>query len=412
MELEKNSKRIRKNSLNMFRNRIVAIIILFSSCSIFAQAQIWAFILEGLISAGEEYSYQMELDKQIEQEVKTAVNKLNSVEFKRAELDKIGKAYNTKSKSSNNMEEEMSNYVHSLLYFMNNVGINDMANGGIEKSATLYQDSLIHIMEVISLEEILNRQVLDSLKMYEEKLSEEVLKDIRKDIRICYILNSDPRVVRIYKNSMSSNLRMNPAHLSYWASVKDESHIMTLPKNVKLLNPYELMFRNENIYKGDRLIATHSDEYLYVYDIELLNLVPKPKTIYRYNNISYYTDNIGRVVKVEQVVSLSDKGKCLEKTKLKSKHFTPLKSTETLSKAYNIGLLNYMAPDSYINTTFISETPENLLAIRDIKKKIKKEIKTKDKVKIVTELIYSGGGQYCKTLTVKIEGTHIATINN
>ena len=112
MELEKNSKRIRKNSLNMFRNRIVAIIILFSSCSIFAQAQIWAFILEGLISAGEEYSYQMELDKQIEQEVKTAVNKLNSVEFKRAELDKIGKAYNTKSKSSNNMEEEMSNYVH------------------------------------------------------------------------------------------------------------------------------------------------------------------------------------------------------------------------------------------------------------------------------------------------------------
>ena len=71
-----------------------------------------------------------------------------------------------------------------------------------------------------------------------------------------------------------------------------------------------------------------------------------------------------------------------------------------------------MAPDSYINTIFISETPENLSAIRDIKKKIKKEIKTKDKVKVVTELIYSGGGQYCEILTVKFDGMHIATINN
>ena len=413
MELEKNYLKIKRNSSNMFRNRIIAALVLFCTCNIIAQAQVWTMILEGLISAAEEYSYQMDLDAQIEQEVKQAVGKLNAIGFERTELNKVHESYDMFTKSSSIIKNEMINCVHSFFYTMKNVEFDEIANGIVSDSSAQYRVSLTEKLEINTLEDILNKITIDSLKVYGgEKYAKNLLKDIQKDKRIGYILNTNPQALRIYINSIDSDMRMNPGHLSYWSTCNTNKHIVNSPKDIRLLNPFMLEFKDKNIFRNGELVARNEGNKLYVKDIDMMNLPPKPKTLYQYGNIVYYTDAIGRVVKVEQTINKDSKGKCEQKSKLKAKNFTPLKATKELSKAYNLGIVSYMAPECYINTVYIENSSDNKTAIKEIKKGIKKSSSSRNSTKIVTDVNYVGGSLYCKQLTVSIDGVPIATIVN
>lgn len=413
MESRRNSKRIKKNSSNMFRNRVAVFLMLFCSCNIFAKAQVWAMILEGLISAAEEYSYQMDLDEQIEKEIKQAVGKLQSIEFERTELYKVGKIYDDKAKSSNDMEEELSDRVHSFFYFMNDVDMNNIANGCVVASSLRHQDSLKSTLEIVSLEHILNSQVLDSLRMYnEDRFVVELLGDIKRDRRIAYTLNGNPGALRIYLHSINSDLRKSPAHLSYWVTNKGIKHIPNIPKNIQQINPLELEFKGKNIYQNNELLGTIYGNKLDVHNINLLNLIPQPRSIYQYDNTTFYTDAVGRVMKVEQVISVSDKGKCEQKTRLKARHFAPQQAIVENPKAYHLGLTNYKAPECFVNTVFVTNSKENKKAIRTIKKEVRKAVNSVNRVRVMTVLNYEKGSKYCETLNVSVNGKDVATIVN
>lgn len=368
-------------------------------------------ILEGLIGAAEEYSYQMDLDAQIENDIRQAVGKLENATFERSELDKVGKTYGAKAKSPDDIGYEMSNYVHSLLYFMNNVGIDEVANGSIKESSALYQDSLKNILEIVSLEHILNSQMLDSLRVYgEEKVLKYILEDIMDDKRIAYLLNTNPRTLRIYINSMNSHLRKNPAHLSYWATDNDFEHAVDFPNNTFIIDPFKLSFRGKDIYSGDKLIASIDNHGLQVYDINLLNLIPMPNSIYHYDNITYHTDAIGRVVRVEQTISLEGRGKCKQRAKLKAKHFATQQIAKEQLKAYHLGLIKYRAPECYVNTIFVTNSQENKKAIKTVNKEVRKNNNSNKKTKVITVIDYEKGSRLSRMVTININGRDVATI--
>lgn len=413
MVSEMNLLRTKQNLSSMFRNRVVAIFILFCACNKFAHAQVWAMILEGIIGAAEEYSYQMDLDAQIEQDVRLAVGKLNAITFERTELNKVHDSYNIVTRTSSEIKDDISNRVHSFFYTMDNVKMDEIANGSVSDSSTQYRIALKKTFEINILEDILDKRTMDTLSVYgNEKYTIELLDDIKKNKRIGYILNANPQAIRIYISSINSDMRKNPSHLLYWSTCHSDKHIASFPKNTQLVNPFLLEFKGKNVFMKGELVAKNEGNKLYVSDINLMNLLPKPKTIYQYGNIVYYTDAAGRVVKVEQTITRDGKGKCKQKTKLKAKNFTPLKATNELSKPYDLGIVSYMAPECYINTVYIENSSENKTAIKEIKKGIKKSSCSRNSTKIVTDVNYIGGSQYCKLLTVSIDGVPIATIVN
>ena len=397
----------------MFRNRLFVLLLLFVSCNIATQAQVWAMILEGLISAAEEYSYQMDLDAQIEKEVKASVEKLNSIDLGKTELNKVGKSYSAKAKSSSKMDEEMSELVHSYIYNMARVKLTEVANGSIEETSIRYQDSLVHALSVSSLEDVLSAQVLDSLNaMGYENLIGILLNDIKNEKKIAYALNSNPKALRIYVNSLGSDLRRSPAHLLYWSANGIYEHVTSIPRNTQLINPFDVSFRDNKLYWRDNDIATTDGSRLLINDINLLNLYPQSKAIYMYGNTKYYTDAIGRVIKVEQTITQDDKGKCGQRANLKLKNFKSQKATEEQLLEYHIGLIDYKAPICFINTTYIENSKENKNAIKTIKKEVKSLFKLHNNIRVTTVLDYSRGTQHCSSLTISVNGRNIATIEN
>lgn len=202
-----------------------------------------------------------------------------------------------------------------------NKSISKYTNDSIHRN---YIDSLKAPLRYNKLEDVLNMAVIDSIDMILDNNAKLLLlKDLNESRGLSGLLNRHPEAVRVYFNSINTDLRTNTTHLYYWGVLAD-SHKSKLPKKAKLINPRFIVFNSNSegnqtlIYNNITLgYYTNDGRTFKVLSPELLNLMPKPNSIYVYKETYMVIDNLGRLSSAR--LSINKQGKTIEKTNIKFK---------------------------------------------------------------------------------------------
>lgn len=301
------------------------------------------------------------------------------------------------------LSERTNSYFNSV----QNVTFSSLAKGKIGKSSTFFMDSIKTATIISNLESVVSKNVLDSVNTYNVN-RQMLLNDIKSDKRLALLLNNHPELVRIYNNTKDTKLKSDCISLLYWGVLANE-HANNFPAKTKFINGKNVTFSNQGnevaLRYKDSNIATINGRNITCKDVNLMNLRPMPNMIYSYGLIKYYTDNMGRVVKVEQFVGSNTKGKNTQKSILAGKKFNNIKNGfNQLGMPYSLGLLKHQAPDCGINTIFIEKSAENKDVLKLLKKKIKSLEKSGYSKLITTEVSYDTGSDQACGACVSIDG--------
>ena len=213
-----------------------------------------------------------------------------------------------------------------------NQSLSQMTNKEILNS---YIDSLKMPLVYNHLEEILNQAVIDSVELFNNlNIKEKLINDINNSRGLAGLLNRHPEIVRVYANSINTNLRTSTSHLYYWGVLAD-SHKHRLSKKAKIINPRNIKFETlpdkDNVVAfvyENSIIGAYKGDVIGIASPELLNLMPKPGCCYVYKDTYMMIDDLGRLLSAR--LSVNTQGKVIEKTKTKFKDM--LKSVDITNK--------------------------------------------------------------------------------
>lgn len=337
------------------------------------------------------------VDAKRDSDLKDKARELRNFPINRSYLEKIpskfpnnSKYWTTHSQITPILNTRANEYFHDT----NDVRFCDAANASIATFTKLYIDSISTQGRKDYQEITLNQSVIDSLTRCSS--TPGIIDSLKHDLTINpllgFFLNNHPEAIRIYCNSfMVPELRRGTRHLAYWGLHAD-SHRHLLDKKQKLINPRELKFipkdRGIDIILNNDAIGNMVNNLLYVYNINIMNLLGKPNTTYLLDSNQWTTDEYGRVVKAEQKYGKSYKGKCKQKSSLNIK-----KAKNALSSApyTEIGYFNqpdYGGPEVLLNTYFYEKTSDNKTALKNVNKSHKASMKKSDSDTSATAVEY------------------------
>ncbi len=272
-----------------------------------------------------------------------------------------------------------------------------------------YIDSLKMPLVYNHLEEVLNQAVIDSIELFNNlNIKEILINDINKSRGLAGLLNRHPEIVRVYANSINTNLRTSTNHLYYWGVLAD-SHKQKLPKKAKLIDPRNIKF--ETIPDKDKVVAlvyensiigTYTGDVIGIISPELLNLLPKPWCYYVYKDTHMMIDYLGRLLFAR--VSVNTQEKTIEKTKTKFKDLAKSVDITNKNDLYTKLLKKTKEQPSM---AFIVDTGNQLndAELSRIKKMIKELRKKATNGYIDIALNYESGSSVASTIKVEKSDT-------
>lgn len=287
-----------------------------------------------------------------------------------------------------------------------NQSLSQMTNKEILNS---YIDSLKMPLVYNHLEEILNQAVIDSVELFNNlNIKEKLINDINNSRGLAGLLNRHPEIVRVYANSINTNLRTSTSHLYYWGVLAD-SHKQRQSKKAKIINPRNIIF--ETMPDNDKVVAlvyensiigTYSEVVIGIASPELLNLMPKPGCYYVYKDTHVMIDDLGRLLAAR--LSLNTKGKTIKKTKSKFKDLAKCVDITNKNDLYTKLLKKIKEQPSmaFIVDTGNQLNDKELSRIKKMMKKIQKE-ETNSYIDIT--LSYESGSSVASAIKVEKSDT-------
>lgn len=296
------------------------------------------------------------------------------------------------------------NRANSYFHNTKSEKLNLIADSKIDKHAEIYVDSISSLLQIESLESALNSSALDSLILFSHQtgIRDSLLMDISNNPSIALALNNHPQAVRVYANTLNApSLRKDTKHLIFWAT-KADSHRQFLPKKQRLINPRNLVFSGTdpviNIFDGNNIVASISNDALNVIDINIMNLLGRPNTDYIFEGNRWETDKYGRVIKASQLCEKSRKKKCKQKSTVKPKDLKDILGNENSKELAYIISPDFGAPEVLLNTYFYQNDKENKKAIKDIKKHLNTTLKKQHTFSSFTILEYENNSYIPETV--------------
>ena len=191
-------------------------------------------------------------------------------------------------------------------------------------------------------------------------------------------------------------MRGDTRHLLYWTEQAD-SHRPLLSRKAKLLNPKQIIFEEDEkchiriSYNGQTLGYIDGCQ-ITCENIELLNLQARPNTSYSYNNTTYNTDALGRIVSTKQKINTTNKRKCNKKSLIKKKEYIAVHGSKSVQQLFSIALIEYGAPDVLQNNFFYEKTSSNKVVAKEMKRFYRQACKSYNENIIETQLEYNDCG--------------------
>ena len=322
-------------------------------------------------------------------------------------LASLQSAYGKDAGDMDNVKKQLLSRMNTFLDSMSNVPLNKIANGALMLSTTDYSDSVAAIDLIEKLTDVLNKQAADTaVALRGEK---HLLTIVKANRAIAPILNNHPAAVKVAKNTQPMELAQSPAHLLYWG------HTATAPfdgmePQPQIPDPGSFIFIKEqensdvNVMAEGISLAHIRGNVIDCHNTDLMNLNPMPNSVYNYSNICFYTDALGRVVKVTQSFADDQKGKSKDHNGLKPKQMVLIKGSDQATEPYLLAQKTHHGPESLLNTVFIEKSDANKVAVNLLKNLIKEYRDFADS-NLTTTVTYAGFSQVPSEITIKV-GPH------
>lgn len=336
-----------------------------------------------------------------------------------ASTDSLYPQWSNQKQSLRVIDTRLSSIPEQYYRFFKSGSIEKYGHGIVGNLLHQQSDSVVKSHEIYDFTQILAKESIDSLKSLCLLQDSSLLFSLKKNPMLVQTFNLAPELINLNNKWRNTFLYCNASQLYYWgkkANIDDNK----LPKKAKLplgtslkMDVQEL--NSVSIYKkeGLRLGLMSKEKSIHVDQIDLINLRPMPNATYVVDNITYSTDEQGRVSFVSQPVGIEQKGKTAIKGKIKGKDFMQVLGAPASAKPYFLALKKYHGSDSRINIVPLHASPENKKVVALINKKIKSILKTKSSVPIKSHLIYNASEQlYPTQIVVKIENEEFTLENH
>ncbi len=336
-----------------------------------------------------------------------------------ASTDSLYPQWSSQKQPLRAIDTRLSSIPEQYYRFFKSGSIEKYGHGIVGDLLHQQSDSVAKSHEIYDFAQILVKESIDSLKSLCLLQDSSLLFSLKKKPMLVQTFNLAPELIILNNKWRNTILYCNASQLYYWgkkANVDDSQ----LPKKAKLplgtslnMAAHESNMVSINNEGGSRLGLMSKDLTIHVDQIDLINLRPMPNATYIVDNITYSTDEQGRVSFVSQPVGAEQKGKTAIKGKIKGKDFMQVLGATASTKPYFLALKKYHGSDSRINTVPLHDSPENKKVVAMINKKIKSILKTQSSVPIESQLIYDATGLiYPTQIVVKIENEEFTLDNH
>lgn len=352
------------------------------------------------------------LDSQAKSEVKSKAKQLSNYSVdksNKAEAEKKLGQYDLKGQYGV-VYDRLYGHVDKCFNSTHNVAFSAMGKGSVREAMLAQQDSIRKTQRIASLSDVFSKTTMDSLRVIKnhDKLEQSLLDDVNENHSLIGFFNNNPDLLRTYAQLSGTDLRDIPSELLYWGrTVKQFNALLPAKLTKDAIDPEMLTFvqkqRNTEIYSQGALVGSIVGNVVTCHNLDLANMMALPDMEYKLPNASFKTDNMGRVVEVEQTININQKSKSDWKPSIDTKVLRPLKASETLTLEQHPALLEYGASDCYLNMAYFEKNSNN----RDMQKALKKQLKKlkKDGVnqtKLVSRIEYASDGLKCSKMTVTL----------
>jgi len=250
--------------------------------------------------------------------------------------------------------------------------ISQMGDGAMVK---YFDEKVNQSRNRCSIDELQNIYSQAAVELINDKyvgLSSLLLDMAKRDVRVALLINTNPELYLEYvKKTCNTLIKNNTIQMIYWTetfNIKPNNW----PEKIAFAQYSDLEFSgNTDVSINDRLMAVVFDNKCEFKDFEMLNHKMMPMSEIKYNNVSFTTDKLGRIVNISCRL---EKGKCLGKTKYKSKNIISEYNLES-AKPFFVIPKKCCGPECVANVYPIVKLPSNKETIKELKLLLKNGIK-------------------------------------
>ena len=383
-----------------------------------AQGYLESLVQDAIDEAIDEFKTSLWgsiLDSEAQSEVQSKAKKLSEFPIDKSNKDEIQRSLGRYSLYDLNGQYSTVNrklYGHIDICFNNkhNLKFSELGEGKMPITMGNYRGSLLQNIEVNNLSDVLSKEALDTLSIIDSdgQLSRLLLKDIKDNRSLVGVFNNHPELLRTYKQLSKSNLRTQASQIVYWGQTVKRFNDLIPPKSrEKSINPELLTFVQEkaytNVYLKDEKLGFIKGDTIGCYNPNLANMVAMPNAEYRFQNITFKTDNLGRVVSVVGTFNPSGKGSSEAKPSMNPKVLEPLKSSDELVLSIAPALEGFGVPYCYLNMAYFKKTDSNKEAQKQLKQQLK-DMKNQgvESARIVSIIEYEDDDLKCSEMTITL----------
>lgn len=393
-----------------------------------AQGYLESLVQDAIDEAVDEFKTSLWgsiLDSEAQSEVKSRAKKLSEFTIDQSNKNEIQRSLGRYSLYDLNGQYSTVNrklYGHIDKCFNNkhNLKFAELGEGMMPITMGNYRNSLLQTIEVNNLSDVLSKEALDTLSAIDSdgQLSRLLLKDIKDDCSLVGVFNNHPELLRTYKQLSKTDLRTQPSQIVYWGqTVKQFNDLIPSKSREKTVIPELLTFIQDNsftkIYSKDEIIGSIKDNTIDCFHPDVANVVAMPNAEYRFPNITFKTDNLGRVVSVEGSFNPSGKGSSNSKPNMNPKVLEPLKSSDELVMSVAPALEGFGVPYCYLNMAYFKKTDSNKEAQKQMKQQLKDMKKQGvESAKIVSIIKYEDIDLKCSEMTTTIGNNEPCVFRN
>ena len=404
-----------------------------------AQGYLESLVQDAIAEAVDEFKTSLWgsiLDSEAQSEVKARAKTLSEFTIDQSNKNEIQRSLGRYSLYDLNGQYSTVNrklYGHIDKCFNNkhNLKFAELGEGMLPITMGNYRNSLLRTIEVNHLSDVLSKEALDTLSAIDSdgQLSRLLLKDIKDDCSLVGVFNNHPELLRTYKQLSKTDLRTQTSQIVYWGqTVKQFNDLIPPQSREKTINPESLTFVQEkaytNVYLKDEkigFIKGNTDDTTSIikgntiacYNPDLANMVAMPNAEYRFQNITFKTDNLGRVVSVVGTLNPSGKGSSDAKPSMNPKVLEPLKSSNELVLSIAPALEGFGVPYCYLNMAYFKKTDSNKEAQKQLKQQLKDMKKQGvESARIVSIIEYEDDDLKCSEMTITLGNNEPCVFKN
>lgn len=307
----------------------------------------------------------------------------------------------------------------SYLYNVHGAIFRNLGQGSVGQQLSMQRDSVLSANVINEYSQLLNAGAMQALKAQGLENDRHFFDLLHSSPRLVMAFNRHPELIALQQSWSKQTFASNDAaQLQYWGTMANHEDAK-LPKKKHLPNGMEVKMSPKY---GNYVLATTNDgknlcemdsrRNLTSCSIDMLNLHPMPLATYVVDGITYTTDMLGRVIKVEQQIGKQFKGKGTQKRTLKTKEILPLSGTQKTMKPYMLADKRYRGSECRLNLVGMMMTPQNKTALKNVKKAIKNTLKTNSMLTVVTELYYEDDLMIPAVMQIKVDGYEFVLSNN